>query len=313
MFPFFSKKTSDAGVWEPSAGICTVCNAAFSFLFRQHHCRACGRVVCDVCSKARRRLKSSRTGRLKRVCISCVTLGVTVDGEDGEEGGGGGGGDGVGKKAAEPPHIIDLAAGTGRLTALDQARDGELPVTAAAAIECVRDKRGLYNWALFETTPEPPLLLVNAGTLSIAECRRYLLPDKTYCGLLRCAFGQGRERRVKIVFLTFTGATASVVARARANNAKAFMKSALGVSSLDIQATNPLELDPESIVDKLKKIAGTGVVGVEEAGGSGAGASPGGENINVRSQAPKAGPPRFVRSHARNTPATPSPRRCSLI
>ncbi len=99
------------------------------------------------------------------------------------------------------------------------------------------------------------------------QCRRYLLPDKTYCGLLRFAFGQGRERRVKIVFLTFTGAVVGVSLRARANTSKAFMKGALGPSSLDVQATNPLELDLDAIIDKLKKIAGSGVVGVEEAGG----------------------------------------------
>ena len=281
MLRFFSKKTSEAGVWSAGAPACSICQTPFSLFFRQHHCRACGCVCCSTCSKARQRLRSSRTNRLKRVCISCVNSGVLLRREDSEdsdsaEGAAGGGGAAGSRRATAAPVVIDLVKGTGRATAADQATGGELPVTAAAAIDSVRDKRGLYNWALFETTPEPPLLLVNAGTLSVAECRRYLLPDKTYCGLLRFAFGQGRERRVKIVFLTFVGATATVGKRALASNSKAFMKSALGASSWDVQATNPLELDVETILDKLKKIAGTGVSGVEAPSITGEGAAAGG-------------------------------------
>jgi len=266
-----SKKTSLAGVWDdPTASKCTICAAGFTLFFRKHHCRVCGKVVCAPCSKARQRLQSSRTGRLKRVCATCVASGALEAGRaDSEEEGGGGGG---GRAASAAPLVIDLVAGTGRATAADQrGADGSLPVTAAAVIESVRDKRGFYNWALFEATPEPPLLLVNAGTLSVAECRRYLLPDKTYCGLLRFAFGQGRERRAKIVFLAFTGAQAGVAMRTKFGNAKPYMKEALGTSSLDVQATHPLELDVESIVDKLKKIVGSGVA-VEEGGGVGEGA-----------------------------------------
>ena len=181
MLPLLSKKTSEAGVWESgSTTCCSICKGPFTFFFRQHHCRCCGKVVCTTCSPARRRLKSSRTGRKKRVCVQCVAAGApdredSVESAGGGGGDGGGGGGGCGPPAA--PVVIDLVAGTGRATAADQARGGELPITAAAAIESGRDKRGLYNWALFETSPEPPLLLVNAGTLSVAEVRLQTAPS----------------------------------------------------------------------------------------------------------------------------------------
>lgn len=41
--------------WQPDADVahCPVCNRSFTFLFRKHHCRKCGRVVCSQCSPHR--------------------------------------------------------------------------------------------------------------------------------------------------------------------------------------------------------------------------------------------------------------------
>lgn len=41
--------------WQPNeeAVECPICHRPFSFLFRRHHCRKCGRVVCDTCSPHR--------------------------------------------------------------------------------------------------------------------------------------------------------------------------------------------------------------------------------------------------------------------
>ena len=41
--------------WQPDSDVthCPVCNRQFTFLFRKHHCRKCGRVVCSQCSPHR--------------------------------------------------------------------------------------------------------------------------------------------------------------------------------------------------------------------------------------------------------------------
>jgi hypothetical protein len=41
--------------WQPDAEVteCPICRRAFTFMFRRHHCRKCGRVVCNDCSPHR--------------------------------------------------------------------------------------------------------------------------------------------------------------------------------------------------------------------------------------------------------------------
>ncbi|KAJ9164594.1 FYVE-domain-containing protein [Coniochaeta hoffmannii] len=41
--------------WQPDAEVtyCPICHTQFSFFVRKHHCRKCGRVVCDACSPHR--------------------------------------------------------------------------------------------------------------------------------------------------------------------------------------------------------------------------------------------------------------------
>ena len=41
--------------WQPDADVneCPICQRAFTWLFRRHHCRKCGRVVCNDCSPHR--------------------------------------------------------------------------------------------------------------------------------------------------------------------------------------------------------------------------------------------------------------------
>jgi hypothetical protein len=54
------------------------CERLFSMLYRRHHCRKCGRVVCSACSKKRIELfdhdNSVSRGRTERVCRECCQL-----------------------------------------------------------------------------------------------------------------------------------------------------------------------------------------------------------------------------------------------
>eukprot|EP00808_Paulinella_micropora_P020149 g78770.t1 len=72
----------DGVLWEADDARvnCPVCDKAFGFFRRKHHCRMCGRIVCDPCSKQTRPLmyRASPTGPIEnveklpmRVCDHC--------------------------------------------------------------------------------------------------------------------------------------------------------------------------------------------------------------------------------------------------
>ena len=64
--------------WQHDADVdaCGACHMVFTFFRRRHHCRACGRVLCDACTRTR--LVFADTGgrginaRPQRVCQACV-------------------------------------------------------------------------------------------------------------------------------------------------------------------------------------------------------------------------------------------------
>lgn len=60
-------------VWVPDteAGTCKDCGLRFTVLRRRHHCRACGRVFCNDCSKNRIALPSFGYDSQQRVCDEC--------------------------------------------------------------------------------------------------------------------------------------------------------------------------------------------------------------------------------------------------
>jgi len=52
---------------------CVICKSQFTFLNRRHHCRLCGNVICDNCSKHREMLAvwDAEQFVLSRVCDTC--------------------------------------------------------------------------------------------------------------------------------------------------------------------------------------------------------------------------------------------------
>ncbi|KAA0187848.1 hypothetical protein HAZT_HAZT008847 [Hyalella azteca] len=61
-----------APIWVPDyrVSMCQVCTAEFSLTFRRHHCRACGKVVCERCSNNRAPLEF-KANNPERVCDLC--------------------------------------------------------------------------------------------------------------------------------------------------------------------------------------------------------------------------------------------------
>jgi hypothetical protein len=69
-------------------------------------------------------------------------------------------------------------------------------------------------------------------------------------------FGEGRFRRTKWIFFTFSGPKVGVVKRSKAASAKSYMKSALGPCSIDLQVTSLDELTLKDVIDKVRKLPG---------------------------------------------------------
>uniref|UniRef100_UPI0037E979A2 FYVE, RhoGEF and PH domain-containing protein 6-like isoform X2 n=1 Tax=Semicossyphus pulcher TaxID=241346 RepID=UPI0037E979A2 len=67
-FPLGSK----APIWipDPRATMCMICTCEFTLTWRRHHCRACGKVVCQSCSSNKHCLEYLKN-QLARVCDQC--------------------------------------------------------------------------------------------------------------------------------------------------------------------------------------------------------------------------------------------------
>ncbi|XP_071351061.1 FYVE, RhoGEF and PH domain-containing protein 6-like isoform X1 [Trachinotus anak] len=63
---------SKAPIWipDPRTTMCMICTCEFSLTWRRHHCRACGKVVCQSCSSNKYRLEYLKN-QLARVCDQC--------------------------------------------------------------------------------------------------------------------------------------------------------------------------------------------------------------------------------------------------
>ncbi|XP_077424470.1 FYVE, RhoGEF and PH domain-containing protein 6-like [Vanacampus margaritifer] len=66
---------SKAPIWipDPRATMCMICTCEFTLTWRRHHCRACGKVVCQSCSSNKRSLEYLKN-QLARVCDQCYLV-----------------------------------------------------------------------------------------------------------------------------------------------------------------------------------------------------------------------------------------------
>ncbi|XP_045892694.1 FYVE, RhoGEF and PH domain-containing protein 6-like isoform X1 [Micropterus dolomieu] len=66
---------SKAPIWipDPRTTMCMICTCEFTLTWRRHHCRACGKVVCQACSSNKHCLEYLKN-QLARVCDQCFVV-----------------------------------------------------------------------------------------------------------------------------------------------------------------------------------------------------------------------------------------------
>lgn len=66
---------SKAPIWipDPRTTMCMICTCEFTLTWRRHHCRACGKVVCQSCSSNKHHLEYLKN-QLARVCDQCFLV-----------------------------------------------------------------------------------------------------------------------------------------------------------------------------------------------------------------------------------------------
>lgn len=58
--------------WDKGGKSCILCDKAFGVFSRKHHCRNCGRLVCEACSQNKLILSlEGYSGTPQRVCTGC--------------------------------------------------------------------------------------------------------------------------------------------------------------------------------------------------------------------------------------------------
>ena len=68
-------------VHNKDSDICMICEKSFGIFRYRHHCRKCGRLVCDSCSDHKRAIPSLGQ-KERRVCDTCKTI---IDSENEEK------------------------------------------------------------------------------------------------------------------------------------------------------------------------------------------------------------------------------------
>jgi hypothetical protein len=146
---------------------------------------------------------------------------------------------------------VDVQGGSGRRTAADMG------VAGSTALKGVKDLAGPFNWCLFAPSGNDaePLKLVNAGSLSVRECARFLTPESAVYGLLRMGFGAAPYRRTKYIGISFCGPKAPVPVRVRFSSAKGAMERAFGPVSLTVQLSDLASFSLDAIIARVRAVA----------------------------------------------------------
>ena len=116
----------------------------------------------------------------------------------------------------------------------------------------VRADAGAFNWYLVRGDANGASEVFNAGGGSLDEMKKSLASDEVFFGLLRMGFGRGAFRRVKHIFIHWSGADVNPLKRGQHNANEEAIRKLVGPVNLSHFATEMDEMNLNDLLDKVK-------------------------------------------------------------
>eukprot|EP00941_MAST-03F_sp_MAST-3F-sp1_P000505 g505.t1 len=125
------------------------------------------------------------------------------------------------------------------------------------ALGYVHETIGPFNWALYKASIDSvktgKMRLVNAGSLSVSEMRKFVDESEVMYGLLRMGFGQGKFRRTKWIGVWFVGSSVSAVKRGKINAVEGKLLKFVKPFTLRLRCHSVKELTTENFIEYIKR------------------------------------------------------------
>ena len=135
-----------------------------------------------------------------------------------------------------------------RLTLREMDRKMALRDVAKA----VRADAGAFNWYLVRGDANGASEAFDAGGGGLEEMKTSLASDEVLFGLLRMGFGRGAFRRVKHIFIHWSGADVNPLKRGQHNANEEAIRKLVGPVNLSHFATEIDEMNLNDLLDKVK-------------------------------------------------------------
>lgn len=133
---------------------------------------------------------------------------------------------------------------------------GEIQKEAVSeAYEDVRNDSTPTTWALLGYDENSAIVLLATGS-DYEEFRSKFSEDERLFGFVRLTAGDELSKRAKFVLITWIGSNVSALKRAKVSTDKATVKKIIQNFALELQISEPVELEESHIREALKKAGG---------------------------------------------------------
>ena len=134
-----------------------------------------------------------------------------------------------------------------RLTLREMSRR----MTFREVAEAVRKSDGAFNWYLVRADANGSEVF-NAGGGSLEEMKASLPSNEVLFGLLRMGFGRGAFRRVKHIFIHWSGEDVNALKRGQYNAQEEAIRKLVGSVNVNHFATSMDEITLDALIEKVK-------------------------------------------------------------